>query len=38
MMSGANGSSKPESWYLQALAGMNLEEINVLALTNYFYN
>lgn len=38
MMSGANCSSKLESWYFQALAGMNLKEINVLALTKYFYN
>lgn len=38
MMLGANCSSKLESWYFQALAGMNLNEINVLALTVYFYN
>ena len=36
MMPGANCSSKLESWYFQALAGMNLSEINVLALTKYF--
>lgn len=38
MMLGANCSSKLESWYFQALVGVNLSEINVLALTKYFYD
>lgn len=38
MMLGVNCSSKLESWYFQALTGVNLNEINVLALTKYFYN
>lgn len=38
MMSQANCSSKLESWFFQALAGTNLNEIHVLALTKYFYN